>query len=224
MTAFFVTSTGTDIGKTYVGCGLLSHWRTKGRKVDAFKPLLSGFDPGQLPQSDAGRLLTALGRPVDEAGLDQVSPWRYTAAISADAAAAKEGKQVEYQAVLKASRAFLERAHDVALIEGAGGIMVPLDDAHTVLDWMAELRLPLILVAGSYLGTISHTLTALAVLARRGLTVAAVVVSETAGSAVRLDETVESIAALADAPVIALPRLPAGKVDHPAFAQVAATL
>ncbi len=45
MTAFFVTSTGTDIGKTYVGCGLLSHWRAKGRKVDAYKPLLSGFDP-----------------------------------------------------------------------------------------------------------------------------------------------------------------------------------
>ena len=93
MTAFFVTSTGTDIGKTYVGCGLLSHWRAKGRKVDAYKPLLSGFDPAQLVESDAGRLLTALGRPVDAETLDQVSPWRYAAAISADAAAAKDERR-----------------------------------------------------------------------------------------------------------------------------------
>ena len=60
---------------------------------------------------------------------------------------------------------------DVLLIEGIGGIMVPLDDEHTVLDWMLVLQLPVILVAGSYLGTLSHTLTALDVLRRRGLTV-----------------------------------------------------
>src|SRR5262245_24190989 len=126
MRSFFVTSTGTDVGKTYIACGLLNHWRAKGCKVGAFKPLLSGFDPAKLVESDAGRLLTALGQPVNAETLDQVSPWRYTAAISADAAAAKEGKQVEYQAVLKASGKFLQGGHDVALIEGAGGIMAPL--------------------------------------------------------------------------------------------------
>ena len=66
------------------------------------------------------------------------------------------------------------------LIEGVGGIMVPLDERHTVLDWMSALRLPVLLVAGSYLGTISHTLTALHVLAQRNLDIAAVVVSESA--------------------------------------------
>ena len=74
MTVFFVTSTGTNIGKTYVGCGLLSHWRAKGRTVEAYKPLLSGFNPAQLAESDAGRLLTALGRPVNAETLDQVWP------------------------------------------------------------------------------------------------------------------------------------------------------
>ena len=167
MTAFFVTSTGTDIGKTYVGCGLISHWRAKGRKVDAYKPLLSGFDPAQLVESDAGRLLTALGRPVNAETLDQVSPWRYAAAISADAAAAKEGKQVEYPAVLAASRAFLQGAHDVALIEGAGGIMAPLSDDRTMLDFAVDIRIPAILVVGSYLGTISHSLTALSIMEAR---------------------------------------------------------
>jgi dethiobiotin synthase len=133
MSAFFVTSTGTDIGKTYVGCGLINHWRAKGRKVGAFKPLLSGFDSAKVAESDAGRLLAALGRPLNDQSLDEISPWRYTAAISADAAAAKEGKQVEYPAVLSASRAFLDGGHDVALIEGAGGVMAPLSDDRTML-------------------------------------------------------------------------------------------
>ena len=66
----------------------------------------------------------------------------------------------------------------VLLIEGIGGIMVPLDDRHTVLDWMTLLRIPIVLVAGTYVGTISHTLTALEVLVRRNLDIAAVVVSE----------------------------------------------
>jgi dethiobiotin synthetase len=194
MTAFFVTSTGTDIGKTYVGCGLLSHWRAKGRKVDAYKPLLSGFDPAQLVESDAGRLLTALGRPVNADTLDQVSPWRYTAAISADAAAAKEGKQVEYQAVLSASRAFLQGAHDVALIEGAGGIMAPLSDDRTMLDFAVDIQIPAILVVGSYLGTLSHSLTALSIMEARKVPVTLIIMNETVGSTVPLADNALALA------------------------------
>lgn len=207
MTAFFVTSTGTDIGKTYVGCGLLSHWRAKGHRVAAFKPLLSGFNPAQLAESDAGRLLTALGRPVDAEGLDQISPWRYTAAISADAAAAKEGKQVEYQAVLAASRAFLQGEHDVALIEGAGGIMAPLSDDRTMLDFAMDLQIPSILVVGSYLGTLSHSLTALSIMEAKNVPVALIVMNETAGSTVPLVDNALALARRWPAtPVRALPR------------------
>src|SRR3979411_3316822 len=98
--------------------------------------------------------------------------------------------------------------HGVLLIEGIGGIMVPLDDRRTVLDWMSVLRIPIILVAGSYVGTISHTLTALQVLVRRNLDVAAVVVSESQGSAAALDDTVATIARFSGAiDVIGIPRL-----------------
>ena len=207
MSAFFVTSTGTDIGKTYVGCGLLGHWRAEGRKVAAFKPLLSGFNSEQLAESDAGRLLTALGLPVDAAGLDQVSPWRYTAAVSADAAAAKEGKQVEYQAVLRASRTFLQGGHDVALIEGAGGIMAPLSDDRTMLDFAVDIQLPAILVVGSYLGTLSHSLTALSIMEVRKVPVALIIMNETAGSTVPLADNALALARRWPAtPVRALPR------------------
>ena len=85
--------------------------------------------------------------------------------------------------------------------------MVPIDDRHSVLDWMTLLRIPVILVAGTYVGTVSHTLTALEVLVRRNLNVAAVVISESQGSAASLEDTivtVERFAGVID--VVGIPR------------------
>lgn len=207
MRAFFMTATGTDIGKTYLACCLIRAWRGQGLKVDAFKPVLSGFDAAKAAESDAGQLLSALGRPVTAESLDAISPWRYAAPLAPDAAAAKEGKRVEYEAVLAASQRFLQAGHDAALIEGAGGVMAPLSDDRTMLDWIADLRLPAILVAGSYLGTLSHTLTALEVLAARRVPVALVVMNETPGSTVPLAENAAALARRwPAAPVRALPR------------------
>ena len=90
---------------------------------------------------------------------------------------------------------------------------------------MAALGIPIILVVGGYLGTISHTLTALDVLAQRKLSIAAIVVAESERNPVALEETVASIARFAGSvPVIGLPRLPSGITEHPAFARIAALL
>jgi dethiobiotin synthetase len=103
--------------------------------------------------------------------------------------------------------------------------MSPVDVDRVVLDWIGELALPVILVAGSYLGTISHTLTALDVLARRNLGVASLVVSETPGSPVRLDETRDAIARFAPHhDVEAVPRIASAALEHPAFERVAGRL
>ena len=108
------------------------------------------------------------------------------------------------------------------LIEGIGGIMVPLDGSHTILDLITQLRVPLLLLAGTYVGTISHTLTALQVLVHRNLDIAAVVVSESQGSAACLDDTVAAIARFSDSiDVIGIPRLADGASAHPAFARIA---
>src|SRR5262249_43968061 len=113
----------------------------------------------------------------------------------------------------------------VLLIEGVGGVMVPLDDRRTVLDWMTVLRIPALLVTGSYLGTISHTLTALHVLAQRNVEVNAIVVSETPGSPVTLTETVTTIARFAEPiAVLALPWLPRPETEQTFFAQLAKLL
>ena len=100
--------------------------------------------------------------------------------------------------------------------------MVPLDDRHTVLDWMIELDVPLILAAGSYVGTLSHTLSALDVLDRNGLKVSAVVVNETPGSAAGLDDTAATIRRFSTGiEVLVLPHLPDGTLDHPVMAELA---
>jgi len=225
MTAVFVTATGTDIGKTFVTTGLIRHVRDAGRPVDAIKPVVSGFDPDAWQGSDPARLLAALGRPPVTEELDRISPWRFKAPLSPDVAARHEGRAIVFQELVEFCRRTMAARRGLLLIEGIGGVMVPLDEHRTVLDLMSLLRVPIILVAGSYVGTISHTLTSLEVLARRNLDIASVVVSESERSAASLDETIATVQRYADAiDVVGIPRLAPGAVDHPGFARLAALI
>jgi dethiobiotin synthetase len=225
MTAIFVTGTGTDVGKTFVATALIRHVRANGRTVAAIKPVVSGFDPRAPQASDPAGLLIALGRAATIEEIAHISPWRFAAPLSPDIAAAREGRAIDFDAVVDFSRRALREPRDLVLIEGIGGIMVPLDATHTVLDWITALQVPLLLVAGSYVGTISHTLTALQVIARRNLDVAAVVVSESDSSAATLDDTVAAIARFSDAiDVIGVPRRPDAVVHHPAIERLAQLL
>jgi dethiobiotin synthetase len=225
MSAYFVTSTGTDIGKTFVTAGLIRYLRQSGQPVAALKPIMSGYDPSVVETSDPAVLLRALGRPVSAEEIASVAPFRFRAPLSPDVAAAREGRSVDFDALVEFTCNAVAQTTGMLFVEGVGGIMVPLDAHHTVVDWMAALSLPAILVVGSYLGTISHTLTALDVLRRRGLSLVAIVVSESTRDAVPLDDTIASIARFAaDVPVIGLPRLPGGLTEHPAFARLASLL
>lgn len=226
MNAFFITGAGTDIGKTWVTCALLRHWRAAGCMVRAFKPVLSGFDPTTAKASDAGQLLAAMGRTIDAAALDEIAPWRFAAPLSPDMAAAREGRPIDFDALVGFTRRCLPAQRHArhtertsadfyaTLVEGVGGVMAPLDAQHTVRDWIAASGLPCILVAGSYLGSLSHTLTALEALQKvpertqsAGAGVTAIVVNETPASPVSLAETMASLRQHADAvPVVGIPR------------------
>ena len=225
MSAIFVSATGTDVGKTFVTTGLIRHLLGQGRAVEAIKPVVSGFDPAAIEASDPGALLAALCRPVTIAEAERISPWRFAAPLSPDMAARREGRAIDFAAVTEFCRSAVAAHRGHLFIEGIGGIMVPLDQSRTVLDLITQLRLPLLLVAGTYVGTISHTLTALQVLTRRNLDVAAVIVSESGGSAAPLEDTVATIARFSDSiDVIGIPRLADAATAHPAFAAVARLL
>jgi dethiobiotin synthetase len=223
--AYFVTSTGTDVGKTFVTAGLIRYLRTSNQAVGALKPVVSGYDSSVVETSDPAVLLGALGRPVSAQEITAIAPWRFRAPLSPDLAAARENRGIVFDELVAFTRAAVARNNGILFIEGVGGIMVPIDAQRTVLDWMAALGIPLLLVVGGYLGTISHTLTALDVLTQRRLSLAAIVVSESERNPVELEDTVASIARFSKGvDVIGLPRLPAGITQHPAFARIAAHL
>ncbi|HEY0567124.1 MAG TPA: dethiobiotin synthase [Xanthobacteraceae bacterium] len=222
MSAFFVTGIGTEVGKTFVTAGLVRQLRARGREVQALKPVVSGFDPAAPTESDPGLLLAALDRPIIPVEIERIAPWRFAAPLSPDMAATREGRAIDFAALIEFSRSQIVQTPGTLLIEGAGGIMAPLDRQYTMLDWMSALRLPLVVVAGSYLGSISHTLTCLDVLQRRDLQVAALMVSESERSTVPFDENVSSIARFADPlTVIGLPRVGRDADAQPVFAQLA---
>jgi dethiobiotin synthetase len=221
--ALFVTATGTDIGKSFVTAGIIRALRRSGRAVAGLKPVMSGFVEERAAESDAGLLLTAMAQKIDAEAIARISPWRFAAPLSPDMAAAREAKTIDVPALIDFSRRALMAAEDAVLIEGVGGVMVPLDGHHTVLDWIIAVEAPVLLVAGSYLGTISHTLTALDVLRRQNVRVAAIVISETIGSTVALDDTARTIARFAQPiEVVPLPRLLSDPPDHAAFERLAA--
>jgi dethiobiotin synthetase len=225
MSAIFITATGTDIGKTFVTCGLIRHGRANGRTVHAIKPVVTGFDQANWQHSDPGVLLAALKSPIAMDEIERISPWRFAAPISPHMAAAREQRVIDFAQVVQFCRQAIAGLRGSLLIEGIGGIMVPLDDRHTVLDLISLLRVPVLLVTGSYVGTLSHTFTALEVLARRNIDIAAIVVNETPASASSLEETAKTLEQfVAPLDIVALPRLPADARDHPAFARLAALL
>ena len=203
---FFITSTGTGIGKTFTTAALARQAKAMKRSVMAYKPVISGFDPSHPEESDTGILLQSMDMPLTPENIERVSPWRFTAPLAPSMAARQEGRTLDFDALTAWSRKTANDPEDVVLVEGVGGVMVPLTGKHLIIDWIAALDVPVFLVAGSYLGTLSHTLTALAALAQRRIPLHAVIVSETPDSAVPLDATVEELSRWTRLPIAAVKR------------------
>ena len=213
---YFVTSTGTGVGKTYVTAALIRQARAKGLTVAATKPLISGFDKSEIAASDTGAILAALGEEPTLEAASRISPWRFKAPLAPSMAARAEGRSLDCEALFAHGRAFLKGKADLMLIEGVGGVMVPLDDKRTVLDWICALDAAVLLVVGDYLGTISHTLTAVEVLRMRGARLAAVIVNEGEGAGVPFEDTLVEIAMrVAPVPVFGLRRNADGQTLTP---------
>jgi dethiobiotin synthetase len=198
VSVWFVAGAGTDIGKTYVTACLVRQLRAAGRPVRALKPVASGVADIASPafaSSDTAVLLDAQGLTVDAEAVEACTPWRFTAPLSPDMAAAAEGRSLRLADVRAWCEAQVEAAgaDTVVLIEGVGGVMSPITSDALNLDLMKALACPAILVGGTYLGALSHTLTALETLRARAIEVRAVVLSETEGSTVGFDASVASM-------------------------------
>ncbi|MDE8346423.1 MAG: dethiobiotin synthase [Acidocella sp.] len=220
MLNYFITATGTEIGKTYVTSGILRAAKAAGHNACAVKPILSGYDDASAATSDPALLLAAMGRAVTARNIAAISPWRYAAPLSPDMAARREGRAVDINALTQFCHAAMAPPADLLLIEGVGGIAVPLDGKFLVADWISRIGIPAVLVAGTYLGTISHSITAAEALLSRGITIAAIVLSESPESPVPPAETADVLGRFVKAPIHIIPR----HLNDQSFAALASLL
>lgn len=157
--ALFVSGTDTGVGKTHVTLALIAALQQKSLRVAAYKPIETGVSDAT---SDAARLQRATGQTLPTIRYGLATP------AAPLVAASIEGVAIDL-AQLAADLAALRAAHDVVVIEGAGGLLVPLTIDQTFADFAAALRLPTLLVARPGLGTINHTTLSIEAARHRGL-------------------------------------------------------
>jgi dethiobiotin synthetase len=176
----FVTGTDTGVGKTVLSAALLAAMRAAGETVRAHKPVLTGLDAEPAPDSwppDHVLLGAAAGMSPDD-----VAPLRFGPASSPHLAAQMAGARIEPGGLLAAARRSPsgengESGESVVVVEGVGGLLVPLAEDYLVLDLARELGLPLVIAARPGLGTINHSLLSVHTARSAGLAVAAIVLT-----------------------------------------------
>lgn len=188
MAGLFVTGTDTGVGKTFVARGLAAALRGRGRRVGVLKPVETGCGGASGRPADALALRSAAGGTLP---LESICPCRLDAPLAPDAAARLEGVRIDPAVLLAAFRA-VERTHDVTLVEGAGGLLVPIVERYAMADLARDLDLPLLVVVHSKLGAVNHTLLTLEAAAARGLAVRGYVLNHAAAA----DEAAATNAAL----------------------------
>jgi dethiobiotin synthetase len=172
----FVTGTGTGVGKTVLTAALLAAAAAAGEPVRAHKPVVTGLDepPGEWPP-DHELLARATGQDPDE-----VAPERYGPAVSPHLAAVLADEHLDPERIAARALTALRTAYTqgaTLVVEGVGGLLVPLAERYTVRDLAVALRLPLLIAAPPGLGTINHTLLTLHAARATGLAVRAVVLT-----------------------------------------------
>ncbi|WND03820.1 dethiobiotin synthase [Temperatibacter marinus] len=202
MSHYFITSTGTEIGKTLVTAGLAHQYGYK-----AFKPIISGVTASTMEGSDTHILAEAQGLPLTLETWNTLSPLRYKAPLAPSMAAELEHKPLCYEKLLDLCQHWLNE-HSSCLIEGVGGSFVPLVGDKLVADWIKDLNLSCYLVVGSYLGTISHTLATIEAQISRGIKTEKIFMSESAGDRQPdLQRTALEIEKLTNCSVTVIPRI-----------------
>lgn len=171
-----MTGTDTGVGKTFVALTLTAAWRAAGLSTGVMKPCetgcetVAGEEPRLLP-SDASLLWRESGT---ELSLDQVCPFRFRAPLAPAEAAALEGGSFSIDRAVELLRP-IRSSHDVTLVEGAGGLLVPYEEGRSTADLALAMELPLLIVARIGLGTINHTWLTVECARARGLEVLGVV-------------------------------------------------
>ncbi len=211
----FVTGTDTGVGKTVVAAGLARLARRRGLKAAGVKPVETGclLRDGSLYPEDGAFLAAASD---NELTLDHVAPFRFSLPASPARAAAMEDRKLNVSDLVEHVTA-LEDYADFLIVEGAGGLMVPIQEDLMMIDLVERLGYPVLLVGRTRLGTVNHTLLSVSALRVRNINIAGIVLSCSHPEAGPEEEyTPRDIARFAkDIPVVLLPFLNAEASKDP---------
>src|SRR5688572_18896714 len=171
----FVTATDTEVGKTVIAGAIANHFLRKGKRVAVLKPIATGCAPRRegLVSEDAEFLASCADARFP---LDLICPLRYREPLAPHVAADRAKVPVDYPAINR-SLTMMTKESDVIIIEGIGGLMVPLDPKHTTLDLARWLYLPTVIVARPSLGTLNHTLLTVEALRRASIPIVGIVIN-----------------------------------------------
>lgn len=172
----FITGTDTGVGKTFVSAALLSVLRSRGVDAVPMKPIQTGATrrSGRWCSPDLDFCLALAGLQPGPVEYARMAPCCFAEACSPHLAVAVAGHRISFRRI-KACLRVLQARHAVVIVEGAGGVCVPIQGRQTMLDLMGVLDLPVVVVARPGLGTINHTLLTLQGLRRARLRVLGVV-------------------------------------------------
>jgi dethiobiotin synthetase len=201
--SIFVTGTDTGVGKTHVTALLLTELRRRGMKAAAFKPIACG----RGGRNDA-RIYQAL--MANEVSLDTINPVYLRLPLAPSVGAKLEGRRIDLRKVFTSYKRLVGK-YEVVLVEGAGGLLVPILENFFVADLAKALKLPLLVVARLGLGTINHSLLTVQQARAHGLKVAGIVLNDTVGRKRGLAErtNIQVVPALCRVPLLGV--VPHGK-------------
>ncbi len=176
----FIAGTGTDVGKTVVTAGVFRWLRRHTSSAMVMKPVQTGcqvYADDRMIAPDIDFVLRAANVAVDKETLSHLSPYIFGPACSPHLAARMAGRRIEIDRIL-ASAQWLAIRHQRLVVESAGGVAVPLNECQTMLDLAWEMRMPVLLVGHSGLGTINHVLLSLEAIRHRGCTLLGVILND----------------------------------------------
>ncbi|HYV96510.1 MAG TPA: dethiobiotin synthase [Gemmatimonadaceae bacterium] len=204
-----ITGTDTGVGKTVVACAIASALRARAISVGVFKPVETGITSANT--GDGAALRNAAGNADD---LSLVRPYAFTLPVAPLAASRAEGRDIEL-GVLDRAIGTLRARHRALIVEGAGGLFVPVLNDTTYADLFARWKLPVLIVAADRLGVINHTILTVRAARASGLEVAAIVLNESAPADESRDTNAALISESAGAvPLLRFPRMHLSG-DHP---------
>ena len=170
-----MTGTDTGVGKTLVTAALALALKRFGRSVGVMKPIETGTSPSRVERSDAARLRAAVE---SEETLGAICPYQFEQPVAPLAAAQMERRTIDLRVIRQVYRLLVNR-YDYVVVEGIGGVRVPIAPKVDVMDLIRSLKLPVVVVGRSGLGGINHALLVIDALRRRRITPIALVLNRT---------------------------------------------